>query len=398
MKFSRANIQSVPVGGIVEMGSWLPDKIQINGMTLLKNGLVETNPAEYDNDFYPKTFVTGVLTGQTKVNQTASGSLTAIERNDVNDTLIAVGSGTGVNSAVFRSTDLGNSWVGNSSIITNWNNVRVIKCNGTQWIAVGSSGTIFSSENDGITWTQRTSGQTFQLNDAIWFNNQWIVVGNSNIILKSTDGISWSSQTVASPGSQVNSIASNGTIVAFCVANNIWSSTDGNTWNNASARVNAGTSISYGAGKWVFFGTISPTNSTTNPVNINGLAFSESVTTPNILPANVNFNFITTPTISYMSFVDGVFIVYFGQTLSRSLFYSTDGINWQLYPRELNKYGVSVDETVLAGRLQCTAVNNVLFYPLNTSNTAFGTAKNFISTGAGISETFDKFTNYVRIK
>lgn len=398
MKFSRANFESVPVGGIVEMGSWLPNKIQINGITLLKNGLVETNPAEYDTDFYPQTFVTGVLTGQTKVNDSASGSLFAIERNDVNDTLIAAASGTGVNGAVFRSTDLGNSWIGNSSTITNWNSIRVIKCNGTQWIALGSSGTIFSSEDDGITWTQRTSGQTFQLNDAIWFNSQWIVVGNSNVIIKSADGITWSPQTVAGAGSQAASIASDGSIVAFCVANNIWYSTDGDTWTSVSARVLSGTGISYGAGKWVFFGPINPTNTTTTPVNINGFAFSESVTTPIILPANVNFNFTSQPTLSYMSYVDGVFIVYFGQAGTRSLLYSTDGINWQLFPRELNRYGPSVDETVLAGRLQCTAVNNVLFYPLGTTNTAFGTANNFISTGAGIAETFDQFTNYVRIK
>lgn len=59
-----------------------------------------------------------------------------------------------------------------------------VSWNGSQWLAVGSNGTVLSS-TDGITWTAQTSGTTNILKSVSWNGSQWLVVGTGGTILQS---------------------------------------------------------------------------------------------------------------------------------------------------------------------------------------------------------------------
>lgn len=62
---------------------------------------------------------------------------------------------------------------------------------GGQFVAVGSAGTIITSQ-DGRTWTVRYSGVTNTLYSIAWNDKRYIAVGAGGVILTSTDGINWS--------------------------------------------------------------------------------------------------------------------------------------------------------------------------------------------------------------
>ena len=74
--------------------------------------------------------------------------------------------------------------------------------NGSQWVAVGYGGVIYTS-NDGIVWTAQTSGTIYNLFGVCWSPalSLWVVTGygaSSNyVLLTSPDGITWTSQTSA---------------------------------------------------------------------------------------------------------------------------------------------------------------------------------------------------------
>lgn len=62
------------------------------------------------------------------------------------------------------------------------------------FVAVGSSGIILTSE-DGMTWTQQTSGVTTNLNSVSYGDGLFVVVGDSETVLISWDGITWNQVT-----------------------------------------------------------------------------------------------------------------------------------------------------------------------------------------------------------
>lgn len=66
---------------------------------------------------------------------------------------------------------------------------KVIFVNGI-FVAITSNGSIYTSTN-GSTWTKRTSGVTWWLNEILHDGKQFIVIGDRNTILKSTNGTTW---------------------------------------------------------------------------------------------------------------------------------------------------------------------------------------------------------------
>ena len=62
------------------------------------------------------------------------------------------------------------------------------------YVAVGSSGTILTSDN-GTGWTERTSGTTLGLEGVTFANSKFVSVGASGTILTSDNGTTWTSQT-----------------------------------------------------------------------------------------------------------------------------------------------------------------------------------------------------------
>lgn len=92
--------------------------------------------------------------------------------------------------------------------------------NGSQWVAVGASGTILSSI-DGTAWTAQNSGTMNDLYGIAWNGSYWLAVGEGGTVLSSPDGASWKAQNsgtmelrgIAWNGSQWMVVGSNGTIL-----------------------------------------------------------------------------------------------------------------------------------------------------------------------------------------
>lgn len=59
---------------------------------------------------------------------------------------------------------------------------------------VGDGGTILSSTDGGVSWIARTSNTTFPLKDIVWTGAEYVAVGGSGRVVRSTDGVTWSVQ------------------------------------------------------------------------------------------------------------------------------------------------------------------------------------------------------------
>ena len=182
----------------------------------------------------------------TNVFTSGSGSKVAYGKNTAGNGLwIAVGG-----NAIARSTN-GTVWsVITQTILSSIRNITYgIDGTGTGlWVAVGvgSSDSIASSSDGGVTWNGR-GGKTNMFTDAgsdvFYANNLWIAVGSSaKAILRSTNGINWSNVTtpVLTSGASVRYGKDNlGTGLWVATGNDsggssnnaFVSSTDGNTWN-----------------------------------------------------------------------------------------------------------------------------------------------------------------------
>jgi fibronectin type 3 domain-containing protein len=101
--------------------------------------------------------------------------------------------------------------------------------NGALWVAVGSSGKIYTSP-DGVTWTPRTSPTTRHLAGIAWGNSLWVAVGELKTIITSPDGKTWT-QVSADLGGYLTSVIWTGTsFVAVGEPGAVMTSNDGATW------------------------------------------------------------------------------------------------------------------------------------------------------------------------
>lgn len=146
-----------------------------------------------------------------------------------------------------------------------------IEYNGSNlWVAVGQSGTLYTS-SDAITWTSRTSGfGTNNINDVSFGNGLWVAVGVNGTITTSTDGITWTART---------SNMSTNAISQVVYANSLWVavgagggatntggitySSDGLTWTRKSQTLTIGTTyncVVWNGTNWV----VGANNSTNN--------------------------------------------------------------------------------------------------------------------------------------
>jgi len=104
-----------------------------------------------------------------------------------------------------------------------------ITWSGTQFVAVGSGGSIFTSP-DGITWTSRSSGNSNTFQNVIWAGAQFVAVDVSGNIVTSPNGVTWSTQ-VSNTINPLYSVAWSGsTYVAVGFYGTLLTSTDGKTW------------------------------------------------------------------------------------------------------------------------------------------------------------------------
>jgi hypothetical protein len=104
---------------------------------------------------------------------------------------------------------------------------------GTQFVAVGNEGAIFTSP-DGADWTKINSGTAKNLRAAVWNGNKIVVVGDT-VITTSTDGKVWAATTVLVAANK-SSLAWTGTIfIAVSTGYGVFTSSDGFTWDRRSS-------------------------------------------------------------------------------------------------------------------------------------------------------------------
>jgi hypothetical protein len=101
---------------------------------------------------------------------------------------------------------------------------------GTQFVAVGNSGTIATSP-DGRTWTSATSPATKALRSVAGTTAGIVSVGDDALVLFSTDGTEWETRTTTAFGALVSVCASNNRFVAIPDSGGfVISSGNGRTW------------------------------------------------------------------------------------------------------------------------------------------------------------------------
>jgi photosystem II stability/assembly factor-like uncharacterized protein len=169
-----------------------------------------------------------------------------------NNTFVAVGaSGT-----IFTSNDDGETWTYRKVKTTYYDTNGISYGNGT-FVAVGAGGTIFTSNDNGVTWTFKTSGTTESLNGISYGNGTFVAVGDGDTILTSdNNGLTWTSRT-SGTDKWFNGISySNGTFVAVGGAGTIVTSdNNGVTWTSrTSGTTNTFNGIGYGNGTFAAVG------------------------------------------------------------------------------------------------------------------------------------------------
>jgi hypothetical protein len=126
------------------------------------------------------------------------------------------------------------------------------------FVAVGDAGLI-STSSDGSSWTNRTSGTSYNLYDVTYGGGLYVAVGYHGIILTSSNGSSWTTrEPYTSAGLSFTSVAYNGTdlYVAGGVSGRLATSPDAITWTDRNSGLDIQLSdMAYGNGKFIAAGS-----------------------------------------------------------------------------------------------------------------------------------------------
>jgi hypothetical protein len=125
-----------------------------------------------------------------------SGSLSSYTFNAVANSgsaIVVVG-----NNCTRYVSNNGSNWIDYSRTGTTNPNLKDVTYGNSIFVAVGTDGRIETSSDDGATWVTRTSGTTENLNGIVWndTDNEFVVVGDNNTILKSSNGTTWTSSSL----------------------------------------------------------------------------------------------------------------------------------------------------------------------------------------------------------
>lgn len=112
----------------------------------------------------------------------------------------------GQSGTILTSPD-GTNWTTQTSGTTQ--HIYSVGYGGSQFVAVGDSGTILTSP-DGVTWTARTSGTTQHLRGVVYDGSQFVMTGWGGTILTSSDGVTWTADTSGTT-THLYGVAYNGT-------------------------------------------------------------------------------------------------------------------------------------------------------------------------------------------
>lgn len=118
--------------------------------------------------------------------------------------MVAAGSGT---NTICLSRDNGITWTQSTTGISVMTTVaNAVAWNGNIWVAVGQGTNSIATSPDGVTWTGRTTTAIFSTAgfDILWIDKLklWIAVGTgTNAIATSPDGVNWTSRVLVATGS-----------------------------------------------------------------------------------------------------------------------------------------------------------------------------------------------------
>lgn len=185
-------------------------------------------------------------------------SFSYIETNVAVLTSVAFGNGVfvavGTDGLVQRSTNA-TSWVTRPSGVTSRLNAVAYGSGTNVWIAVGNSGKIESSSDNGLIWVARNSTVTYTLNGVTYGQGQFVVVGQLGTILTSVNGIDWTQHYVDTLNDLMSVDFGYAGFVAVGIGGTIATSPDGETWTVQ----NSGTAtdlyrVNFGSGNMVALG------------------------------------------------------------------------------------------------------------------------------------------------
>ncbi len=178
-----------------------------------------------------------------------SYSLRGIASNNSKEIIIVGQAGN-----IWQSSDLGLTWDNRTSGNSNTTRLWEVEYNNGNYVAVGDAGVIITS-TDGITWNNRTSGVTKKLRGVAFGNSTYVTVGETGTILSSSDSISWTSRTSGTTNYLYGVSYLNDKFIAVGNSGILLTSTDGITWSSKSSGISTHLKeVSYGNGIYVAVG------------------------------------------------------------------------------------------------------------------------------------------------
>jgi len=138
----------------------------------------------------------------------------------------------GASGTVLLSED-GNEWKSQTSGTSV--QLNAIAASDSEYVAVGNSGAVYRS-TDGKNWTNRSiSGQSNRFNGVTYGPNGFVAVGNGGIIYTSDDGINWVARASGTTNNLLAVAASDSGYVAVGdLSATVLQSTDGISWTTRS--------------------------------------------------------------------------------------------------------------------------------------------------------------------
>lgn len=226
-----------------DFNSWTPIT-----WTALKNPIVGSSPNLNAATYYNGTYLAAGAAG-TMLLSTDAITWTQQACNTNGNDLYALanngGSGyvaVGQKGTIVTSPD-GKNWSTVSSGTTN--DLYAVAYGYPLWIAVGKGGTLLTSTN-GATWlpmvtntTQDLKGITYGLSKnptTAALSNMFVAVGTSGVLLNSVDnGITWSAAQINNGANHLSAVTFGRQFVAAGNNGSLFTSTDGTTWKTQSS-------------------------------------------------------------------------------------------------------------------------------------------------------------------
>ncbi len=157
----------------------------------------------------------------------------------------------GESGSIYSSSN-GTAWTRQETFARS--DLYAVEWTGAAFCAVGNDGSILTS-SDGTTWLQRTSGTTLNLACVTSGNGLVLAAGDGGRVLTSPNGTAWSAVTTPSTA-RINGLAfGSGIFVAVSESGGIMTSPDATTWTvQVSPSSGALSSVVFGSGVFVAVG------------------------------------------------------------------------------------------------------------------------------------------------